>query len=135
MDAAAPFQALCHDIIETTQAFLAPLGPLAPLAGPAGARASSSLLLTFDVGIVTVRPGEDESGLEVQIGQNAGPESPVFVSAVEEDPWWRVMGCPPTRAQLRAAGGVQVQFRDERENPRRIALFPSHGGIEASVDN
>jgi len=104
----------------------------APLAGPAGARASSALRLTFDVGIVTVRPGEDESGLEVQIGQDADPESTAFVSAVEEAPWWRVMGCPPTRAQLRAAGGVHVQFRREQENPRRIALFASCGGIQAS---
>jgi hypothetical protein len=105
----------------------------APLAGPAGARASSALRLTFDVGIVTVRPGEDESGLEVQVGPGAGPESPVFVSAVEEDPWWRVMGCPLTRVQAQAAGGVRVQFRGDQENPRWLALLPRGGGIEASA--
>jgi hypothetical protein len=107
----------------------------APLAGPAGARASSALRLTFDVGIVTVRPDEDESGLEVQIGQGAGPESPVFISAVEEDPWWRVLGCPLTRAQARAAGGVRVQFRGDQENPLRLALLARSGGVEASVND
>jgi signal transduction histidine kinase len=33
-DAVTPFEALCHDILETSLAYLAPLGPLAPLAGP-----------------------------------------------------------------------------------------------------
>jgi hypothetical protein len=107
----------------------------APLAGPAGARASSLLRLTFDIGVVTVRPGGDASGLEVQIGEAASPGSPVFVSADEDDPWWRVMGCPLTRVQAREPGGVRVQFRGDLENPRRLVLIPRHGGIETSLEN
>jgi signal transduction histidine kinase len=33
-DATAPFRALCHDILETSVAYLVALGPLAPLVGP-----------------------------------------------------------------------------------------------------
>jgi hypothetical protein len=105
-----------------------------PLAGPAGARASSALRLTFDVGIVTVRPGVDASGLEVEIGPAADPESPVFLSASEEDPWWKVIGCPLARVEARGAGGIRARFRGDRDKPRWFALFPRHGGIEISVD-
>jgi len=106
-----------------------------PLAGPAGARASSALRLTFDVGILTLHPRGDEGDLEVEIGHPTDAGSPVFVSASEEDPWWTVIGCSLTRAQVRAAGGVRVQFRGDQENPRRFALYPRNGGIEASVED
>ena len=105
-----------------------------PLAGPAGAGASSVLRLTFDVGIVTLRPGRQEDALEIEAGHQADAGSPVFVSAIEEDPWWRVVGCPLTRVEARAAGGVRLQFRGDRDNPRRFALYPLGGGIEASAE-
>jgi hypothetical protein len=105
-----------------------------PVAGPAGSRASSALRLTFDVGIVTLRPGGQAGGLEGQIGPVTDPGSSIFVSASEDDPWWPVMGCSLTRVQARPAGGVHVQFRGDEENPRRFAVFPRHGGIEASLD-
>jgi hypothetical protein len=105
-----------------------------PLAGPAGARASSALRLTFDVGILTLRPCGNEGYLEVEIGHPTDAGSPVFVSASEEDPWWAVIGSSLTRVQVRAAGGVLLQFRGDQDNPRRFALYPRHGGIEASVD-
>jgi hypothetical protein len=106
-----------------------------PLAGPVGARASSALRLSFDVGIVTLRPSDSEGGLEVQIGRLPDAGSPIFISAGEEDPWWKVMGCSLTRVQVRAGGGVRVQFRGDRDNPCRFALCPRHGGIEVSVDD
>jgi hypothetical protein len=106
-----------------------------PLIGPAGARASSALRLTFDVGVVTLRPGEEGRDFEVQLEGVPDAGSEVFVSASEEDPWWRVMGSPLTRVQARAAGGVWVQFREDRENPRRFVVFLKYGGIEASVDD
>jgi hypothetical protein len=104
-----------------------------PLPGPAGARASSALRLTFDVGILTLRPDQEGIGLEVEIGRvaNAGAED--FVSASEDDPWWAVMGSPLTRVQSRATGGVCVQFRGDDENARRFTVFPRHGGVEASL--
>jgi hypothetical protein len=105
-----------------------------PLAGPAGAHASSALRLTFDVGIVTVRPGVDAGGLEVEIGPGADPVSPVFLSVSEEDPWWKVMGCPLTRVEARGAGCVRARFRGDRDKPRWLAVFPRNGGIEVSVD-
>jgi len=105
-----------------------------PLAGPAGARSSSALRLTFDAGIVTLRPCGNEAGLEVQVGRLPDAGSPIFVSANEEDPWWKVMGSSLTGVQVRAAGGVLMQFRGDQENPRCFALFPRHGGIEVSVN-
>jgi hypothetical protein len=106
-----------------------------PLAGPAGARASSALRLTFDVGIVTLRTGANEGDLEVEIGHLADAGSPVFISASEEDPWWTVLGCSLNRVQVRASRGVRVQFRGDQDNPRCFALAPRRGGIETSVDH
>jgi len=106
-----------------------------PLAGAVSARASSALRLSFDVGIVTLRPSGSEGDLEVQIGRLPDAGSPIFISASEEDPWWKVMGCPLTRVRVRAEGGVRVQFRGDRDNPCRFALYPRHGGIEVSMDD
>ena len=105
-----------------------------PLAGPSGARASSALRLTFDVGVLTLRPGGKEGDLEVEIGHPTDAGSPVFLAASEEDPWWRVIGGSLSRVQVRAAGGVRVQFRGDQDNPRRFALYSRHGGIETSAD-
>jgi hypothetical protein len=106
----------------------------APLAGPAGARASSALRLTFDVGVITLRPGGSEGGLRVEVGTPPEAGSPQLVAGSEEDPWWRVMGCPLARAERRPGGGLLLQFRGDEENPRRFALLPRRGGIEVSVD-
>jgi len=105
-----------------------------PLAGPSGARASSALRLTFDVGILTLHPRGNEGDLEVEIGHPTDAGSPVFLAASEEDPWWRVIGGSLSRVQVRAAGGVRVQFRGDQDNPRRFALYSRHGGIETSAD-
>jgi hypothetical protein len=105
-----------------------------PLAGPSGARASSVLRLTFDVGILTLRPGATGGGLEFEIGGLADASSPAFVSASAEDPWWTVMGCALTRVRVRTAGGVHLQFRGDQDNPRRFVLYPRQGSIEASLD-
>ena len=107
----------------------------APLAGPAGARVSSALRLIFDVGIITLRSGRAGADFEVEIASVPDSRSSVFVSASEDDPWWKVMGFPPTRVGARAAGGVRVQFRSDQENPRWIAVFSRDGGIEASLDD
>jgi hypothetical protein len=105
----------------------------APLPGPAGASASSALRLCFDVGVVTLSSGGEGRDLEVEIGATAGTRPEAFLPASEEEPWWMVMGCPLTRVEERAAGGVRVQFRADHENPRRLELFPRSGGIEAAL--
>jgi hypothetical protein len=107
----------------------------APLAGPAGARLSSALRFVFDVGVVTLRPGGAGADLEVEIASVPEPRSSVFVSASEDEPWWKLLGFPPTRVGIRAGGGVRVQFRGDQENPRWLALFSRDGGIEASLDD
>jgi hypothetical protein len=106
----------------------------APLGGPSGARASSALRLTFDVGIITLRPGGNGGDLRVQIGSLREAGSPELLCASEEDPWWRVMGCSLGRVEARPGGGVLLQFRGDQENPRRFAVFPHRGGIEVSEE-
>lgn len=107
----------------------------APLAGPAGARVSSVLRLVFDVGVVTLSSGGADADLEVEIASAAEPRSAVFVSASEDEPWWKLLGFPPTRVGGRPGGGVRVQFRGDQENPRWLALFSRDGGVEASLDD
>ncbi len=107
----------------------------APLAGPAGARVSSVLRLVFDVGVVTLRSGGAGADLEVEIASVPEPRSAVFVSASEDEPWWKLLGFSPTRVGVRTGGGIRVQFCGNQENPRWLALFSRDGGIEASLDD
>jgi len=91
-------------------------------------------LLTFDVGRILVVADPQHDRLLVR-----AVESPAAVEAIrtasveEEEPWWRVVGNPATRAWpgsdgegATAASGdvreVRIQFREDTENPRVVSL-------------
>ena len=100
--------------------------------GPSGDELSG-LLLTFDVGRVVLRADSASDSLVEQYLE-AGDSQPVdWVIADEEEPWWRVLGSPLSRVLDIDPGsgsvGVALQFRQDDDNPRRIAVLARDGRL------
>ena len=102
------------------------------VAGPAGDEISA-LILTFDVGRVLLRV-DAVSGLLAEQLIEPGHSPPLdWADADAEDPWWRVLGSPLSRVlDIDPGGGsvgVALQFRQDDDNPRRIALLARGGAL------
>lgn len=92
----------------------------------------SGLLLTFDVGRLLVRADPLAGGLRVEYAESRGGVEGELLSADEEEPWWRVLGNPLARVSA-AAGGLQLQFRADGDNPRIIALASEGRRVRAAL--
>ena len=102
------------------------------------------LVLTFDVGRIVVRPGEE--GLLIEhVGE--GGALPTGLEALDdEEPWWRLLGQPLTAAWpggvedgvgARGLGSLMVlklRFRDESDNPRVVQLEAAGRAVRVSVE-
>lgn len=91
-------------------------------------------LLTFDVGRILVVADPANSRLIVRAIESASAVAAIKSTPVEEEePWWRVVGNPVTRAWPGGRGEgaitpssdvreVRIQFREDAENPRVVSL-------------
>lgn len=102
------------------------------------------LVLTFDVGRIVVRPGE-ESLLIEHVGE--GGALPDGLEALDdEEPWWRLLGQPLTAAWpggveegvgARGLGSLMVlkmRFREESDNPRVVRLEAAGRAVRVSIE-
>ena len=102
------------------------------------------LVLTFDVGRILVRPGEE--GLEIEHVENHERLPGGLETLDEEEPWWRLLGQPITAAW---PGGVEegvgapglgslmvlkLRFRDETDNPRVVQLEATGPAVRVSLE-
>lgn len=83
--------------------------------------------------------------LEIVYLESAEELPPGLEDLAEEEPWWRVIGnpicavwpnAPGEAAESTGAGGltgVCLQFREDDENPKLIALGAGPSGVEVSV--
>lgn len=102
-----------------------------------------SLLLTFDVGRVLVRPSEE--GLEIEHLEDPAAILGGLGGLEEEEPWWRLLGHPLTAAWpggvedgvgARGLGSLMVlklRFRDESDNPRFVQLEATGNAIRVAA--
>jgi hypothetical protein len=102
------------------------------------------LVLTFDVGRIVVRPGEE--GLLVEhLGD--GEALPSGLEGLDDaDPWWRLLGQPLTAAwpggveEGVGAGGLgslmvlKLRFREESDNPRVVRLEAAGRAVRVSLE-
>jgi hypothetical protein len=102
------------------------------------------LVLTFDVGPILIRPGED--GLLVEhVGDAAA--SPDGLDRLDEaEPWWRLLGQPLTAAWpggveegigARGLGSLMVlklRFREESDGPRIVRLEAAGRAVRVSLE-
>ena len=91
------------------------------------------LALTFDVGRIVVRPGDE--GLVVEQVQDRSAMPDGLEALDREEPWWRLIGQPITAAWpsgveaavgARGLGSLMVltlRFREDKDNPR-VMLTP-----------
>jgi hypothetical protein len=100
---------------------------LAP-AGGGEERAAPALLLTFDAGMVLLRADPAADALAAEQLEVGAPRPAGLVDAIEEEPWWRIIGNPLTRVWEEPAGALRMQFRADDDNPR-IVGFERQGGL------
>ena len=92
---------------------------------PRTSEAVAALVLTFDVGRVLVRSDPRQEELVIESVASPGEQPKQLDDAAEEEPWWRLLGSPLTRAwrvpnELPAT--LCLQFRSDDENPRVVRL-------------
>jgi hypothetical protein len=102
------------------------------------------LALTFDVGRILIRPGED--GLLVEhLGE--GAELPEGLDRLDDaEPWWRLFGQPLTAVWPGGvedgvgAGGLgslmvlKLRFREESDSPHIVRLETAGGAVRVSLE-
>ena len=59
--------------------------------------------------------------------------------ASEDEPWWRLLGSPMVRVWRAesgpgGSGGLRLQFREDHENPKVIALVPEAERVRVFID-
>lgn len=95
-----------------------------PVPGPAGARASTRLRLTFDVGALELHLDPQAGGLAA-----SPPGEGCAVPANEEEPWWPLLGNPLCRVSERGPGELLLQFRPDDDSPRILVAKGEAGGV------
>lgn len=102
------------------------------------------LVLTFDVGRIVVRPGDD--GLLVESVEDVASMPEGLQAVDEEEPWWRLLGHPMTRAWpggveegvgARGLGSLMVlklRIREESDNPRVLRLEAAGRAVRVSLE-
>ena len=102
------------------------------------------LVLTFDVGRILIRPGED--GLLVEHVEKAEALPDGLDPLDEVEPWWRLLGQPLTAAWpggveegvgARGLGSLMVlklRFREESDNPRVVRLEAAGRAVRVSLE-
>ena len=103
------------------------------------------LVLTFDVGRIVVRPGDD--GLLVEQVGDAGILPGGLEEVGDEEPWWRLLGQPITAVWpggveegvgARGLGSLMVlklRFREESGNPRTVRLEATGRTMRVSLED
>ncbi len=94
----------------------------APRTGAAGARLSTRVRLTFDVGAVDLWVEGDT------LAAGEPDEAEALLDAAEDEPWWTVLGHPLVRVAAHAPAGTLVQFRPDEASPKIFVL-----GVEAGA--
>jgi hypothetical protein len=102
------------------------------------------LVLTFDVGRILIRPGED--GLLVEHVDDAEALPDGLDPLDDAEPWWRLLGQPLTAAWpggveegvgARGLGSLMVlklRFREESDNPRIVRIEAAGRAVRVSLE-
>lgn len=92
---------------------------------------AAGFLLVFDVARILVEPAPRGDGLVASPVESVDPAEG-WVSADEEEPWWRLRGHPLVRC--RGDGReLALQFRPDDEAPRTLTLALEKGHLRVSL--
>jgi hypothetical protein len=97
---------------------------------------AAGFLLTFDVGRLLVQVDPDAGRVHSLLIESAAEMPPGLEAVSEEEPWWRLVGCPLARVGAGEVGaqGLRLQFRADGENPRVVVLQPSANEVQAILE-
>jgi hypothetical protein len=103
--------------------------------GDGRAERAGAFLLTFDVGHILVST-DPASGCLVPVHLREPDEIPGgLVDASEEEPWWRILGCPLAHAEVAAnSTTIRLGFVISKERTRTLALEIEGGLVRAAID-
>ncbi len=106
--------------------------------GAGESQRAAAFLVTFDVGRVLVSADPDSGDLTTHDIETGSELPPGLADLAEEEPWWRILGAPLVRVWLGDAApgsgrGVRLQFREDDDNPRIVALDPDGPLVRAGL--
>ncbi len=104
--------------------------------GGAGPGIAPAYMLTFDVGRLLIEV-DATAGRVHSVHLETADEIPSGIEdASEDEPWWRIMGCVLARVTAGEVGaqGLQLQFREDHDNPRVVSLLPSGSEVQVGLD-
>jgi hypothetical protein len=118
---------------------------LVPEGGVSNPACGAGYLLTFDIGHILVAPDAATGGLQLTHVEQRGDLRGALLPLEEEEPWWRVVGNPITRAWPATAdagaaasggesSGVRIQFREDEENPKVISFRFEGGAVRVTTE-
>lgn len=88
-------------------------------------------LFTFDVGRILVTAEGGALRGDHLVSAEDVPSG--LVDASEDEPWWRLLGNPLTRVGPESPDGLDLQFRHDDANPRRVHLGIESGHVSARL--
>ena len=97
-----------------------------------------SLMLTFDLGRITVSVEPVHRSLLVEFIDSTDAAPPGLEDASEKEPWWRLLGNPVARvweAGSGPEGTLCLQFRADDQSPRIVTLEPQAGSVSICLEN
>jgi hypothetical protein len=96
---------------------------------------AAAFLLTFDVGRILVAADPAVGDLVASHVAAADAIPGDLAEASEEEPWWRLLGCPLDRvAAAPKAGGVRLHFMLAGGSARILALTPDGARVRAAIE-
>ena len=109
---------------------------VSPLGGGAGRVAA--LMLTFDLGRITVTAEPATGALLIDYVDSPEHTPGGLQDASEEEPWWRLLGALLARAWPAGDdphGAVCIQFRADGQSARTVILEPRGPGVSIKLEN
>jgi hypothetical protein len=96
---------------------------------------AAAFVLTFDVGFVLVQTDAATGILEAVHLEDRTEFENELLDASEEEPWWRLLGCPLAKSQPASdASFVRLQFTIADARPRTLRLASSAGGVHPTIE-
>ena len=103
-------------------------------AGDDGIPLASAYLLTFDAGRVLLAADPARGRLEANPIPDQESVPGGLVDASEDEPWWRLLGCPLTHATpATEQTTLRLDFRISGGELRRLDIAMSGGSIRAKL--
>lgn len=93
------------------------------------------IVLSFDLGHLVIEPDAEGTALCTALRDGASALPPDLATVDEETPWWTLLGAAVSRSWLLRVSdgrcvGLELQFREDHENPKVISFRLQAASVE-----